>query len=210
MHAPAMKTVEESKYRHAATSDEVLMQLYADGDVEAFDELVHRHKNAVYAYIFGFTRHSDSVDDLFQNVFIRIIQNRHRYRPKAKFTTWLYTITRSVCIDEMRKNKRAEIIPLFPDGDGSADPIINIDPSGQELTPRDMLQEMEIKDAINETIRTLPESQREVLLLREKTDLTFDDIGNILGCSPNTAKSRMHYALLALRKALRKRGIESS
>ncbi|MEW6238165.1 MAG: sigma-70 family RNA polymerase sigma factor [Candidatus Omnitrophota bacterium] len=193
----------------SSAPDEELMQRYAQGEVEAFDELFQRHKNAVYAFIYHFVRISDSRDDLFQNVFLRIIRYRNQYKPTAKFTTWLFAITRSVCIDAMRKSHNANIIPLFPDGEDERDGGREMEPVCGGLSPREALHRSEIQRAIEETIRTLPPEQREVLLLREKTNLTFEEIAEAAGCSPNTVKSRMHYALLALRKELRKRGIDS-
>ncbi len=189
-------------------SDEKLMERYAEGDTNAFEELFRRHKNAVYAFIYHFMKSSENTEDLFQNVFIRIINNRRRYKPKAKFTTWLFTITRSVCIDAMRKNQRANIVPLFQNEGIMTEKGWNEFIEDQP-NPREISHANELESILEDAIRTLPENQREVLLFREKTDLTFDEIGRILKCSPNTVKSRMHYALLSLRRELEKRGVET-
>ncbi len=184
------------------------MQLYGEGNMDAFEELFHRHKSSVYAFIHHFTHKTDSIDDLFQAVFLRVIRYRNRYQAKAKFTTWLFTITRSVCIDAMRKQKTADVIQLFPyRTDEENSPDISDFP-GHGILPHEASYENELQEAIEIVINSLPSEQREVLLLREKTDLTFEEIGKIVGCSSNTAKSRMHYALLTLRKGLKERGFE--
>jgi len=190
-----------------SASDEDLMRRYAQGEVEAFNELFHRHKKSVYSFIHRFVTETDAVDDLFQNVFVRVIRCRERYRATAKFTTWLFTLTRSVCIDAMRKKKSAEIINLFPQPDGTTEDAVPEAGFIREITPRDEYYESEVQCTLDEIIHDLPPAQREILLLREKTDLTFADIGKVVGCSANTAKSRMHYALLELRRRLSERGI---
>ncbi len=190
----------------ASVADEELMLRYANGDMDAFDDLFQRHKQSVYAFIHQFLKQSDFSDDLFQEVFLRIIRHRERYRPTAKFSTWLFTIARSVCIDAIRKGGQANVISLFPDSE-SRDGISTIQSlTAHEKNPREATAQREIQTVVREIMRALPEKQREILLLREKTELTFEEIGRVLGCSANTAKSRMHYALLALRKGLQERG----
>ncbi|MFH1744522.1 MAG: sigma-70 family RNA polymerase sigma factor, partial [bacterium] len=87
--------------------DESLMLRYADGDAGAFEALFRRHKGRVYGFIRRFLGGGSSADDLFQEVFLRIARCRNTYRPRARFTTWLYTIVRSVCIDAIRKQKQS-------------------------------------------------------------------------------------------------------
>lgn len=203
-----MTTSLEERNPQAALQDEELMQRYGEGDMDAFEELFYRHKSSVYAFIHHFTRGAGSLDDLFQTVFLRVIRYRNRYKAKAKFTTWLYTITRSVCIDAMRKQKTAEVIQLFPQNPDEDDPLDVADFPSHGQTPVDVTYESELQAAMDAAIEALSPEQREVLILREKTDMTFDDIGTTIGCSANTAKSRMHYALLALRKELKERGFE--
>ncbi len=184
------------------------MLRYAQGDCEAFEELFSRHKQSVYAFIKQFMANMNLADDLFQEVFIKIIRNRTRYRPKAKFTTWLFSITRSVCIDAIRKQGTANVISLFPefDNNDSFSSILNI--GSHEKSPREMMVHTETSEAVIDIIQSLPEKQREVLLLREKTNLTFEEIGKVIDCSANTAKSRMHYALLSLKTGLIERGFQ--
>lgn len=209
MQTQTLETLIEMLPGEALQTDEELMSRYAEGDAEAFDILFQRHKGSVYAFIRRFMASSDLADDLFQTVFMRIIQCRQRYRPTAKFSTWLFTITRSVCIDAMRKRKRMNrflLIPIATEPNEEEEAVVAI---SQGPSPRQILQENEMQRVLEEVIATLPEEQREVLLLREMTALTFAEIGEMIGCPVNTVKSRMHYALLALRRELTERGIES-
>ncbi|MGI6454896.1 MAG: sigma-70 family RNA polymerase sigma factor [bacterium] len=187
-------------------SDEALMLRFAQGDEAAFDLLFHRHKNTVYAFIRKFIVSQEQADDLFQNVFLRVIRYRERYQPDARFSTWLFTITRSVCIDTIRRTSKIPPVMSFetskPEGVSFTETL-----TAAQMTPRDHLHEDDLQRKIDRTLQTLPEEQREVLLLRELTDLTFAEIARITGCSINTAKSRMHYALLALRRGLMEQGI---
>ncbi len=188
-----------------ALSDEALMERYAQGTDEAFEVLFYRHKTTVYSFIYRFLIHSAQADDIFQTVFMRVIKNRKRYKPKAKFSTWLFTIVRSVCIDTMRKNQRRnETRSIESEESPNVCYIACSNP-----TPFEFSAEREMNSAIESCIHSLPDEQREIILLREMTSMTFDEIGERLGCSGNTAKSRMHYALLALRRQLVEQGISA-
>jgi RNA polymerase sigma-70 factor, ECF subfamily len=189
-------------------TDEELMQRYGLGDIPAFEELFARHKNSVYAFIRGFYPVETAWDDIFQTVFWRILRARKTYKPTAKFTTWLFTVTRSVCIDAMRGARRTNVVSLHrttEDNPAAGFP----EPASVIPNARETMYQTELQEAIMHIVHTLPDDQREILLLREKTDLTFADIAAMIGCSANTVKSRMHYALLTLRRGLQERGFES-
>ena len=190
-------------------TDEELMLRYAQEDTGAFEELFHRHKNSVMAFIRGFASMEEIREDLFQNVFIRVIKSRKMYKPVAKFSTWLFSITRSVCIDAMRKKKRDNVIPLYSSQNRMTEDMDSFEPVSESPTPRETQYHAELQETLWEIIGSLPDSQREVLLLREKTCLTFEEIAKVIDCPVNTVKARMHYALLQLRAELRERGFDS-
>lgn len=201
----AEDTILEGNPAGVSETDEALMARYAAGDAEAFDALYRRHRRSVYCFIRRFCAQDDLADDLFQAVFVRLIRNRERYRPQARFTTWLFTLTRSVCIDAMRKSSRMKPVPFESGAAPGGDVVLDIpDPHG---TARDVAHRRRVEDWIGEIVAALPREQREVFLLREHTSMTFEEIGRLAGCSANTAKSRMHYALLALRSELTRRGL---
>lgn len=187
-------------------TDEMLMVQYGQGDIDAFDELFRRHRTSVYAFIQGFVYEHSQWDDLFQAVFLKVIRNRQRYKPEAKFTTWLYSIVRSVCIDAMRSQKRKPVLSLVKDSSGEPEDM-TLTLASSDRNPRDEAHDRRLNDTLSQVIQMLPDEQREALLLRENTDMTFEEIGKMLGRPANTVKSQTHYALLAIRKQLIKRGI---
>lgn len=188
-------------------SDESLMLRYAQNEPAAFDELFSRHHSSVLAFIRGFVPATQEAEDLLQQVFLRVIRNRERYQPTAKFTTWLYTITRSVCIDSTRKRKPKAVLRIVHSRETGEQEIASEEIAGSDICPRQTLHESTLRERIEQALQTIPETQREVFLLRENTTLTFAEMGAMLGCSENTVKSRMHYALLALRSKLEEMGI---
>ena len=117
-----------------------------------------------------------------------MIRYRERYQPDARFSTWLFTITRSVCIDTIRRTSKIPPVMSFetskPEGVSFTETL-----TAAQMTPRDHLHEDDLQRKIDRTLQTLPEEQREVLLLRELTDLTFAEIARITGCSSIRAKS---------------------
>ena len=205
MEAIAQGHTLDPRVEWGAETDENLMLMYGEGDTAAFEELYHRHKGSVYAFIRRFITREEMWDDLFQSVFFRVIQNRKNYKVQARFTTWLFTIARSVCIDVVRKRSYRATVSLG--GCGEDGPAVE-EALHEEGTAREWLYQAEIREALERILRTLPPEQREVLLLREHTAMTFDEIGTMLGISTNTAKSRMHYALTALRRGLQQQGME--
>ena len=185
--------------------DEELMLRYARGDGTAFEILFRRHQTRVYSFIWRFMGVGSQAEDLFQEVFLRVIRNRKTYRSSARFTTWLYAVTRSVCIDAMRKQKRRAHSASLQDSQGNepAAPGLQV----VEETQRDGVFQAEVGGAIERLIGRLPPQQREVLLMRERLNLPFNEIARITGCTVGTVKSRMRYALQALRKGLVAEGL---
>jgi RNA polymerase sigma-70 factor (ECF subfamily) len=208
MQATARETIVEMPLEmDSQEPDESLMLQYAEGDTGAFETLFQRHKNRVYGFIRRFMGGGCGCppDDLFQEVFLRIVRGRAQYRPSAKFTTWLFTIVRSVCIDTMRKQKHQPLNTPVEETPGSD--VTRESTSVIQITPRDHALERETGNILERLIENLPVEQREVLLLREKLNLPFREIARVTGCSVGTVKSRMRYALDALRKGLVAEGL---
>ena len=180
------------------------MQRYALGDLGAFDELFTRHKHFGLRFNPGIYRERRSCGDLFQNVFIRLVNARNN-TSLAKFTTWLFNIPARFAWDEFRK-KRGNLssrLILAHRSDGE-DPILTI-PGDMPIPDRAYRP---ITNSHAKIIANLPEAQREILLLREKTNLTFKKSPRSRDVPPTPSKA-MHYALLALRQGLKDRGYET-
>ena len=180
------------------------MLRYRDGDVRAFEVLVNRHRRPIYNFILRFVRDTAQAEDVLQETFLRLIKGADAYEKQAKFTTWLYTIARNLCVDASRRGKHRNAASLdapAPGGDEEGSPLIDFVADPQAGVDRKAVSR-ELRVRIQRAIESLPEEQREIFLLREVSDLQFNEIAKIVGCPENTVKSRMRYALEKLREAL--------
>jgi RNA polymerase sigma-70 factor (ECF subfamily) len=183
--------------------DETLMLRYQQGDRAAFAQLVRRHQTALFNFALRQVRAPQVAEDVVQETFVRVVQNAVDFKHEARFTTWIYTITRNLCIDQLRKRALRKHPSLDEsrgeEGDGpslgeqTADPRASVE---REATGT------ELKERIARAVDTLPDEQREVFLMREIANLPFKEIAEITGVPENTVKSRMRYALERLQEAL--------
>ncbi len=183
--------------------DEALMLRYQDGDRAAFAQLVRRHQAALYNFSLRQVRVPQVAEDVVQEAFVRVVQNAADFKHEARFTTWVYTITRNLCIDHIRKRALRKHPSLDQssgeEGDGptlgeqTADPRASVE---REATGS------ELKERIARAVDKLPDEQREVFLMREIANLPFKEIAEITKVPENTVKSRMRYALERLQEAL--------
>lgn len=183
--------------------DETLMLRYQQGDRAAFAQLVRRHQTALFNFALRQVRIPQVAEDVVQESFVRVVQNAADFKHEARFTTWVYTITRNLCIDHLRKRALRKHPSLDEsrgeEGDGptlgeqTADPRASVE---REATGT------ELKERIARAVDTLPDEQREVFLMREMANLPFKEIAEITGVPENTVKSRMRYALERLQEHL--------
>jgi RNA polymerase sigma-70 factor (ECF subfamily) len=172
--------------------DSALMLRYKDGDVEAFETLYRRHNDSLYRYLLRLSLNQDTADDVVQEVWGKIIKARHRYRPTAKFTTFLYRVAHNCFIDYVRRNKR-HMVSSGIDPDCSPDPGDEPDLQAEKSFARRRL------DA---ALETLPDEQRDAFLLHEEAGLSIDAIAGITGVKREAVKSRLRYASKKLKAAL--------
>ncbi len=186
-------------------TDEMLMVRYQRGERAAFAVLVRRHSRPIYNFVLRQVRVPALAEDVTQDVFMRLVQNAAEFKHEARFLTWLYTIARNLCIDQLRKLSHRRHASLDQ-------PAVN-DPGGQPLresiadpTPHASAERSalsaQVRTSIVKAVDSLPDDQREVFLLREVANLPFRDIAEITGVPENTVKSRMRYALDRLKSAL--------
>lgn len=184
-------------------TDEDLMERYREGDARSFEVLLRRHSRPVYHFALRSVGDPQVAEDLMQEVFLRIVKGAANYRRRAKFTTWLYTIARNLCVDNLRRQKFRRAVsldqPMGDDPDGA--PLL--DRVADDAQPEDRrAMDRQFSQNLERALAGLNPDQREVFLLREFEDLPFAEIATIVGCPLNTVKSRMRYALEALRAAL--------
>ena len=182
-YAPAMDPAPE---------DSALMLRYKEGDVQAFEALYRRHNDSLYRYLLRLCRHRDTAEDLFQEVWGKIIKARERYRPTAKFTTFLYRVAHNCFIDHIRRNQRHQ-------NTADIEPDTQQNPAeGPEIEVERSLARRRLESALGD----LPEEQRDVFLLHEEGGLNLDEIAHVTGANRETAKSRLRYAVNKLRLAI--------
>ena len=184
-------------------SDEALMLLYCDGFHEAFEVLLTRHERGVYNFIMRSTGSKETTEDLTQEVFIRVIKSATKYKTSARFTTWLYTIARNICIDRSRRAARRKEVSLDRTIGGEAEDgkktFLDALHDDKATAGNVAIIKGQFRDRLKLALETLPEEQREVFLLREVSGLKFREIAKVVGVPENTIKSRMRYALETLR-----------
>jgi RNA polymerase sigma-70 factor (ECF subfamily) len=175
-----------------------LMLLVAGGDTAAFETLVERHQALVAGTVARMLGSNSDVEDITQQVFIRVWKSAGRYVARAKFTTWLLKITRNLVFNEMRRAKRHPHVP------------VQIDPETEELpikdeaaaTPDATLLQAELQRAIESAIKELPDAQRMALVLRRYEELSYEEIADVLELSVPAVKSLLFRARTELRERL--------
>jgi RNA polymerase sigma-70 factor (ECF subfamily) len=182
-------------------TDEDLMQRYRDGDARAFETLYARHKGPVYRYILRQCGVAAQAEELFQDVWMNLIRASSRYEPRAKFTTWLYTLAHHRVVDHYRR--QATGVPISYDDDPDDTPLIEKVPDSELKQPDNELDRRRQAQQLLGLLNTLPEAQREAFLLREESGLSLEQIAEATGVNVETAKSRLRYALTKLRQGLK-------
>jgi RNA polymerase sigma factor (sigma-70 family) len=178
-------------------TDEELMLAYAAGDAVAFETLYGRHKGALYRFVLRSVKARGEAEELFQDIWMRVIEARARYAPKAKFSTWLYTIAHNRLVDHWRA--RGLAVVSLDDENGAAVPEPAAAPSSE---PQQLVQARQTLDRLAAAIAALPLAQREAFLLHHEGDLTAAQIAAATGTNEEAAKSRLRYAMKKLHEAI--------
>lgn len=179
----------------AEASDESLMLAYAAGDVAAFERLYQRHRGKLYRFLARQLHGNGALaDELFQDVWQRVISARQGWKPDAAFSTWLYRIAHNRLADHWRALQHRP--PAPEDADERTERMPDHD------TPERQLSEFEERRRLQMALDELPDDQREVILLRLEQELTLEEIGEMTGVGRETVKSRLRYAMDKLRARL--------
>lgn len=190
-------------------TDESLMLAFKAGDSRAFEELVRRHRAAVFNFLLRLAGNRQRAEDLLQETWLRIVRSAPNWEAQAKFTTWAFTIARNQCMDAMRKDsyRRAGSLDA-PAGDGEDDRPLADRVAGTGAQPDREAYNAALRPLIERALAALPSEQREVFLLREYHGVAFKEIAQVTGVPENTVKSRMRYALEGLRRRLAAMGVQ--
>ena len=177
-------------------ADAQLMLRYAAGDARAFDELYANHRSAVWRFIRRSVKDAAATDDVFQECWSRVIAYRESYRPEARFATWLYRIAHNCCMDHWRKSGRRG------QSEAADDAAIAAAADDASAEPLAAVLEGEAGARLAAALERLPEEQRAAFLLYVEGGLTVAEIAETTRVNPETAKSRMRYAVARLKQAL--------
>lgn len=186
------------------TPDEALMARFQRGDRAAFKVLVSRHQKPLFNFALRHLRSPSLAEDVVQDSFVRVVQSANEFKHEARFSTWLYTIARNLCIDQLRKGalrRHPSLDESRPSQEGEGPTLGEQMPDSRASVERHATS-TELRSKISDAVEELPEEQREVFLMREVAHLPFKEIAEITGVPENTVKSRMRYALERLQQAL--------
>jgi RNA polymerase sigma-70 factor (ECF subfamily) len=193
----AERQSEPANAREAAEA--VLVSRARTGDLDAFEELVRRYRNDVYAMAYHFVREREQAWDISQEVFIKAHRSLGRFRGEASFKTWLLRITVNQCKDHLKKRRLQTV--AFDEAIGSEETPSNV------LGPRHALEAREIGEAIDKAVAGLSSKHRAAFVLREYEGLSYDEMARVMQCSLGTVMSRLHHARKKLQSSLLRMGV---
>ncbi len=184
-------------------SDQELIQQYLSGNERAFEELLSRHRNKIYTSIYLFVKDQSLAEDIFQEVFIKIIKTLRsgKYNHEGKFVQWAMRIAYNMCVDQFRRKKRrpqvapTETFDIFD--------VLQVSDDNMESR----IIKSQTHDKVRQLVDNLPPEQREVVILRHYADMSFKEISQLTRVSINTALGRMRYALINIRKMVEEKEI---
>jgi RNA polymerase sigma factor (sigma-70 family) len=184
-------------------TDQALIDQYLQGDEKSFAELINRHQQKIYTSIYLFVKDRELAEDLFQDVFIKIIDTLRKgsYNHEGKFSQWAIRIAYNMCVDQFRRNKRRTKVSGGEDFD--IFDVLELPDENRE----DQMIRSETHSRIRQLVDQLPEEQREVVILRHYADMSFKEIAQLTRVSINTALGRMRYALINMRKMMEERAL---
>jgi RNA polymerase sigma-70 factor, ECF subfamily len=186
-----------------ADRDAALMLRVKHGDRDAFEELVNKYRQPVMNLVYRTLPDATEAEDLAQQVFLQVFKSAHRYEAAAKFSTWLFTIARNLCLNEIRRRARhpAESMDA-PSPEDESQPLRQIEDM-KTFTPPESLLHGELEARIEEALADLPEKQRTAILLCRRDELSYEDIGRVIGCSLSATKSLIHRGRETLKERLK-------
>lgn len=181
-------------------SDEDLMAKFQSGYEEAFNLLVERYQDRLHNFLYGYTHDHQDCEDLVQETFFRVFRSRHSYKPIAKFSTWMYTIAVNLAKSLYKKKKRMTKVTIHKDPDDSEDRPMKLEDNG--ILPDDSLHEKMCVDELEEALMELSDDFREVVVLRDLQQLSYEEISEIADLPMGTVKSRINRGRAKLQEQL--------
>jgi RNA polymerase sigma-70 factor (ECF subfamily) len=181
--------------------DRADMARLADGHAAALDDLMGRHATRVFQFLYRLLGHEDDANDLAQETFVRVFQNRARFRPDARFSTWLYTIAGNLARNQHRWRSRHPNVSLDAPGEHTGESLGEVLPAA-EVSPGEAAMNAERATAVRTAVRALPDDLREAVILCEWEDLPVAEAAAVLQTTPKAVESRLYRARQRLREQL--------
>lgn len=183
--------------------DAALMLRVKKGDRAAFAALVEKYQQPVINFVYRTLRDETEAEDLAQNVFLQVHKSAARYVSTAKFSTWLFTIARNLCLNEIRRRSRHPAESLDATHPESEDQPLHQFEDQKIVSPPESLLQQELVEKIEAALAELPENQRTALLLCRQDELSYEEIAEVLDCSLSATKSLIHRGRETLKQKLR-------
>ncbi len=180
-------------------TDEDLIERFQNGDVYAFDLIVQRYKEQLLNFVYRFVGNQEEAEDIVQETFLRVYRKRHAYKRIAKFSTWIYTIAGNLSRTELRRRKRRKLFSVTDMGFEDRDYEITDEGHSPEARVDSVIQE----EIIHREINKLSPKFREVIILRDVQELSYEEIGKIIKVPIGTVKSRVNRGRLKLQSQLK-------
>ncbi|HZV34444.1 MAG TPA: sigma-70 family RNA polymerase sigma factor [Verrucomicrobiae bacterium] len=183
--------------------DAALMLRVKRGDDAAFAELVEKYKQPVMNLVYRNLRDATEAEDLAQNVFVQVHKSAHRYQATARFSTWLFTIARNLCLNEIRRRSRHPADSLdatYPDHEDQ--PARQFE-DHKTFLPTETILHSELEQKVEAALAELPEAQRNAILLCRQDELSYEEIAEVIGCSLSATKSLIHRGRETLKQKLK-------
>ncbi len=185
-----------SKHEASNTDTALLVQRFQAGEIEAFDEIVHRYRRNVYRMAYYFTHNCEDADDISQDVFLKVFRSLNGFRGNSTFDTWLWRITTNTCLDHIRRKPDAEAL------DTSSYTSLKYSAGICGELPDSSTDMAELRSVIFKAVGRLPDKQRAAFMLRHYEDLSLDEIAETLTCAVGTVKANLFHARRNLRELL--------
>jgi RNA polymerase sigma-70 factor (ECF subfamily) len=179
-------------------TDELLMLDVQKGDLEAFEALYERYNKRLFHFILRFMKERSAAEDILQETFLRLLKGKKRFRKDSRFSTFLFTISRNLCIDTLKSWERKHVFISQEEHIEKA--------TDKSKGPDKILEETEMGKVIQNDIQALPPDQREVLVLSKYSGLSYDEIARIVESTPAAVKQKAYRAMLSLKQKLKKFG----
>ena len=183
--------------------DAALMLRVKQGDSHAFEALVEKYKQPVMNVIYRTLPDATEAEDLTQHVFLQVFKAAHRYEVSAKFSTWLFTIARNLCLNEIRRRSRHPADSLDDTRPDDPDQPLRQPEDGKTFAPPEALLHGELEEKIEAALAELPEKQRTAIVLCRGDELSYEEIAEILDCSVSATKSLIHRGRETLKQLLK-------